>query len=205
MFFKSHRKMKAGAEPLVLNVAPAPGFFAGTEVATPYAWTKVEELRVGDTVLTAENGEQEIIGLEIGELSVSSHAAAAMQWPLLVPERALGNESTAMLSPAMRVVIEDEAAGALFGHGCVSVRAEALVGYRGIARAQVARPLQHVTLMFAEPQTVTAQGGMFFDLPDQNGVQNFLPLDDRQARLLMRQLSETDRKQRGGKPASTWI
>lgn len=205
MFFKSNRKIKAGAKPLLLNVAPAPGFFAGTEVATPFAWTKIEELRVGDTVLTAENGEQEIIGIEHGELRVASHAAAAGQWPLMVPERALGNESAVMLSPSMRVVIEDEAAGALFGHSCVSVRAEALVGYRGIARARVARVMQHVALAFDAPQTITAQGGMFFDLPDHKGVHNFLPIDDRQSRLLVRQMGEADRNQRSQAPATALL
>ena len=205
MFFKSNRKASKAVAPLVLNVAPAPGFFAGTEVATRYAWTKVEELKVGDAVLTAENGEQDIVGIERGELSVSAHAAAAGQWPLLVPEGAMGNEKAMMLSPGMRVVIENDAAGALFGHGCVSVRAEALIGYRGIARARVAGPMAHITLVFDAPQTVVAEGGLFFDVPDERGVNNFLPLDDRQSRLLMRNMTEADRKQRGRKIKAGWI
>ncbi|MEM9585009.1 MAG: Hint domain-containing protein [Pseudomonadota bacterium] len=205
MFFKSNRKMKQDAAPLVLNVAPVPGFFAGTEVATRYAWTKVEELSVGDTVLTAENGEQMIMGIERGSLTVASHAAAAGQWPLLVPEGALGNEKALMLSPGMRIVIEDEVAGALFGQPCVSVRAETLIGYRGIARARVGKTLEHVTLVFDKPQTVVAEGGLFFDVPDAKGVNNFLPLNDRQSRLLLRQLSHADREQRTRKVASGWI
>lgn len=205
MFFRSNKKMTKGAEPLVLNVAPTPGFFAGTEVATRYAWTKVEDLQVGDTVLTAENGEQEIVGLERGSLSVSAHAAAAGQWPLLIPEGALGNERPMMVSPGMRVVIEDEATGSLFDLPCVSVRAENLVGYRGIARARVARALAHVTLLFDNPQTLVAQGGMFFDVPDAKGVQNFLPLNDRQSRLLIRHMSEADRKEREQPGNANWI
>ncbi len=205
MFFKSNRKMSEGAEPLVLNVAPVPGFFAGTEVATRYAWTKVEELKVGDSVLTAENGEQMIMGIERGTLSVSAHAAAAGQWPLLVPEGALGNEKPLMLSPGMKIVIEDEVAGALFGQNCVSVRAENLIGYRGIARARVEKALKHVTLVFDKPQTVVAEGGLFFDVPDAKGVSNFLPLNDRQSRLLLRQMAHADRDKRGRKVASGWI
>lgn len=205
MFFKSNRKIKEGSAPLVLNVAPAPGFFAGTEVATRYEWSKVEDLQVGDMVLTAENGEQMIMGIERGSLTVAAHAAAAAQWPLLVPEGALGNEKALMLSPGMRVVIEDEAAGELFGHSCVSVRAETLIGYRGIARARVGKTLEHVTLTFDKPQTIVAEGGLFFDVPDASGVNNFLPLDDRQSRLLLRQMASADRAQRGRKIASGWI
>ena len=205
MFFKSNRKIQDGSAPLVLNVAPAPGFFAGTEVATRYAWSKVETLKVGDMVLTAENGEQMIMGIERGSLTVAAHAAAAKQWPLLVPEGALGNEKALLVSPGMRVVIEDETAGALFGHGCVSVRAESLIGHRGIARARVGKTLKHVSLVFDKPQTIVAEGGLFFDVPDAQGVSNFLPLDDRQSRLLLRQMSYTDREQRGRKIASGWI
>ncbi|WP_298293227.1 Hint domain-containing protein [uncultured Litoreibacter sp.] len=205
MFFKSKAKAAKAAAPLVLNVAPAPGFFAGTEVATRYAWTKVEDLKVGDTVLTAQNGEQDIVRIETGELNVSAHAAAAGQWPLLVPEGALGNEKAMMVSPGMRVVIEDDAAEALFGQSCVAVQAEALIGYNGIARARVSGPMAHVTLVFADPQCVVAGGGLFFDLPDARGVSNFLPLDERQSRQLVSRMSNAERKQRGPTPKAAWI
>ncbi len=205
MFFKSNRKLVKGAAPLVLDVAPTPGFFAGTQVPTRYAWTEVEALRAGDHVLTAENGEQEILAVETGTLTVSSHAAAAAQWPLLVPEAALGNAKPMMVSPGMRLVVEDEVASTLFGQPCVSARAESLIGYRGIARARVARPLGHVTLRFHAPQTIATQGGLFFDVADAQGVHNFLPLDDRQARLLVRHLAQSDEAERSRVVSAGWI
>ncbi|MCY4180561.1 MAG: Hint domain-containing protein [Litoreibacter sp.] len=94
MFFKSRRKAGKRPDPLVLNVAPAPGIFAGTQIATTDGAVPVEQLQKGDLVLTAENGVQEISGIEKGALSVSSHAAAAGHWPLMIPEGALGNESS---------------------------------------------------------------------------------------------------------------
>lgn len=192
MFFKPNRKITKGASPLVLNVAPAPGFFAGTRIATRYAWTAVEDLQVGDIVLTAENGEQSISGIEHGELSVSSHAAAAAHWPLLVPEAVLGNDAPLMVSPATRLVIEHEQAAELFGQPRVSVRGESLIGYRGIARARVGKSLSHVTLHFEEPQTLVAHGSLFFDVPCANRVHSFMPLDARQARLLLHHMGEAD-------------
>lgn len=205
MFFKSNRKARTEIEPLVLNIAPASGLFAGTLVGTPHRWAPVEELQVGDVVLTAENDKQTIIGIERGELSVASAKAAAGQWPLLVPEGALGNEQALLIAPTMRIVIEDPAAGMLFGENCVSVKADALIGYKGIARARVNQPLEHVTLVFDTPQTLVGPGGMFYDLPDMNGVLSFPALDARQARLLVRHMGESDRKRRTRKITPSWI
>lgn len=205
MFFKSNRKARTSIEPLVLNIAPASGLFVGTMIGTPYRWAPVEELQVGDDVLTAENGKQTIIGIERGELSVASAKAAAGQWPLLVPEGALGNEQALLVAPTMRLVIEDEAAGMLFGENCVSVKADALIGFKGIARARVHHALEHVTLVFDGPQTVVAPGGVFFDTPDMRGTHAFPTLGDRQARLLVRHMGESDRKRRSRKISPAWI
>jgi len=204
MFFKSSRKA-AKAAPLMLTTAPSAGIFAGTKLATRHRWTPVEELEVGDTVLTAEMGEQEITAIETAELSVSAAKANAKQWPLLVPEGAIGNEHAMLVSPDMRLVIEDEAAGVLFGEACVGVRAENLIGYRGIARARVKGDLTHVTLRFADAQTLVVEGGVFMDVPAAGGTQRFTPLNDRQARLLVRSMGEADRKSRARPVVSGWI
>lgn len=205
MFFKSNRKARTNQAPLVLNIAPAAGLYAGTMIGTPYRWAPVEELQVGDEVLTAENGKQKITGIERGVLSVASAKAAAGQWPLLVPEGALGNEAPILVAPTMRLVIEDEAAAVLFGESCVSVRADALIGYKGIARARMNQPFGHVTLTFDAPQTVVSQGGVFFDVADMAGSRCFPVLDDRQSRLLVRHMGESDRKRRKRKISPSWI
>ena len=205
MIFKSNRKMREDARPLLLTVAPAPGIFAGTEIATPYAWKPVEQIKLGDTVLTAEHGEQVVAGLETGALRVSSHKGAAKHWPLMIPEGALGNENSLIVSPGLRLVIEDEAAGLLFGETCVSVRAENFVGFRGIARANVPESLTHVTLMFERSVILVVEGGMFFDLPDLDGQHSFPCLDDRQSRLLIRQMGEADRRAKSRLVEAAWI
>jgi len=192
MFFKPNRKITDGASPLVLDVAPAPGVFAGTRIATRYAWTAVEELSEGDTVLTAENGEQPIAGIEHGVLRVSSHAAAAAHWPLLVPEGALRNDGPLIVSPATWLVIEHEEAANLFGQPRVSLRGESLIGFHGIARARVGDALPHVKLRFETPQVLMTQGNLFFDMPCAKAVHSYMPLDARQARLLLHRMGEAD-------------
>lgn len=204
MFFKSNRKA-AKAAPLVLTTAPSAGIFAGTKLATRHRWTPVEELQVGDTVLTAENGEQEITSIERRKLDLAAAKANAGQWPLLVPEGAIGNEHSMLVSPDMRLVIEDDAAGVLFGEACVGVRAECLIGYRGISRARVKSELTHVTVGFADAQTLVVDGGVFMDMPSPQGKQRFTPLNDRQSRLLVRNMGEEDRKSRARPVSVGWI
>ncbi|MEM6408301.1 MAG: Hint domain-containing protein [Pseudomonadota bacterium] len=206
MFFKSRRKAGKRPDPLVLTVAPAPGLFAGTMIATPDCVKPVEDLCLGDAVLTLENGAQEITGLEKAALSVASHAAAAEHWPLLIPQGVLQNNASLTVAPSMRLVLEDRVAGRLFGHNQVSLRAVNLVGYRGIARAQVARHMAHVTLQFDAPQIITAQGGVRFDLADAAQVHNVMPLSDRQARQFMRELTTGGRIARpNNRPGLAWI
>ncbi|WP_298261096.1 Hint domain-containing protein [uncultured Litoreibacter sp.] len=204
MFFKSNRKASK-VEPLVLTTAPSAGIFAGTKIATRHSWTAIEDLSVGDKVLTAERGEQEITHIETRDLSLASAKAAAGQWPLLVPEGAIGNDHAMLVSPDTRLVIEDEAAGVLFGEACVTVRAENLIGYRGISRARVNGDLTHVTLRFEDAQTLVAEGGVFLDIPAPNGLYRFTPLNDRQSRLLVRNMGEVDRKERARPVAVGWI
>ena len=56
----------------MLQTPARPGIFAGTKIATRRDWTPIEQLNVGDCVLTAEHGEQ-VGGLgELGCLGVAS-------------------------------------------------------------------------------------------------------------------------------------
>ena len=202
MFFKSRRNTDdtspVEAAPLVLTTAPKTGLFKGTRVGTPDKWALVEDLKPGDMVLTAEQGMQEITGIKRGELSVHKTLAAARQWPLHVPEGALGDNAAMLISPHMRLVVDDEAAGLLFGERCVSVRAEALIGYRGIARASDANALSHVLLEFEQSVTLVLEGGGVLDMAGPTGTYRFTPLSDRQSRLLIRHMGETDRLHRSG-------
>ncbi|RLJ59287.1 Hint domain-containing protein [Litoreibacter meonggei] len=203
MFFKSIRKT-AKVNPLVLTTAPSAGIFAGTKVATRHRWTPVEELQIGDKVLTAENGEQVILEIEVSTLSLASAKANAGQWPLLVPKGAIGNEHSMLVSPDTRLVIEDDAVGALFGEACVTVRAENLIGYCGISRARVKNDLIHVTIRFEGAETLVVEGGVFIDIPAPNGVLRFAPLNDRQSRLLARNMGGSDRMERARPVAAAW-
>jgi hypothetical protein len=205
MLFKTNRTGEQSVAPLMLSTKATPGIFAGTKIATRNEWTPIEQLNVGDFVLTAEHGEQVITAMEVSVLDVSSNKPMANQWPVHVPEGVLGNSQPLILAPGMHLVLENEAAGLLFGQDCVSLKAEDLIGYRGIARARISKPMSHYRIEFTHAVSLVVEGGVFFDMPSPAGAQRFETLDARQARLLVRHMGEEDHTHRSRKVASGWI
>lgn len=205
MLFKTNRTGEKRVPPLMLTVPETPGIFAGTRIATRNDWTPIEQLGVGDFVLTAEHGEQVITAVEVSELDASENSSVGASWPVHVPEGVLGNSAPLILAPDMHLVLEDDAAGLLFGQTCVSVKAEDLIGYRGVSRARIAQPLTRYTLQFTHGVSLVVEGGVFFDMPSPRGARRFKPLDPRQARLLVRHMGEEDYTHRSRRVASGWI
>lgn len=205
MLFKSNRTSEAPQKPLLLKTQETPGIYAGTKIATRDAWTPIEQLAVGDFVLTAEHGEQVITGFKKVVLDTGSNTVLGDQWPVLLPEGVIGNSSAMVVSPDMHLVVEDEAAGLLFGHTCVTLKAADLIGYRGVARARLAQPMTFYRLEFTHGVSLVAEGGIFFDMPSPRGARRFKALDARQARLLVRHMGEEDYAKRSRKVASGWI
>lgn len=205
MLFKTKRPGVQESSPLRLVNAPASGLFSGTRISTPGSWRAVEELEIGDKVSTLEQGDQEIIGLIPGVLNVGTTLAAARQWPLMVPAGALGDNDALLLAPHMRLVVDDAAVGLLFGELSATIRVEALIGYRGIARAREAAGLTHSRLEFEQPVTIILEGGGFLDMPNEQGAYRYPPLNDRQARLLMRHLSAHDQNDPIRPTDARWI
>ena len=205
MFFKQNRSRRVKSAPLVLDRAPSVGLFDGTMIGCPNRWAPVESLRVGDEVLTANGGPQRIAAIDNGTLKVSAAKAVAGQWPLMIPEGAIFNDSAMLVAPDTRLVLESEIASEMFGHACVSVAAKSLIGFRGIARARTHKRLHHVTLRLETPQTLVGQGNVFFDLPGATGSYLFPKLSDKQARLLTRYMGEDQKPIRSGALSPAWI
>ncbi|MES0865005.1 Hint domain-containing protein, partial [Ruegeria sp. SCPT10] len=107
-----------------------PCFVSGTEIATAKGLTTVERLKVGDRVITRDNGLQEIRW--IGSKRVSALGKLA---PIRIAPGVLGsNDQYLWLSPNHRVLKNSADMGALFGESEVLVAAKHLVGQPGITR-----------------------------------------------------------------------
>ncbi|MFA9230416.1 MAG: Hint domain-containing protein [Microgenomates group bacterium] len=116
------------------NVIPC--FTPGTLIATPRGEVQVQDLRVGDRVVTRDNGLQQIRWIGTKPMSWKDFAANAHLKPILVQAGSLGlglPERDMMVSPNHRVLVANDRTQLYFDEHEVLVAAKHLVGAGGIA------------------------------------------------------------------------
>ena len=137
-----------------------PCFTPGSLVATPKGEKRVEDLIVGDKVITRDNGIQEIrwagrCDLTRGDLLQSAHLK-----PVLIKAGSLGNglpERDMLVSPNHRMLVANDKTSLYFEEHEVLVAAKHLVGNDGI---QVAETLgtSYLHFMFDRHEVILADG-----------------------------------------------
>ena len=147
------------------ETATTHGLMAQTRVASNLGWRAVGALTVGDKVLTFDGGMQEIT-----EVRRMTHWEDALecdrnQWPVTVPENALGNRAALTLLPDQGILVESPAASDPFGDPYAVVPATALVGVRGIRRMAPVRATELTCISFAREQVIYAEGGALIYCP----------------------------------------
>lgn len=143
----------------------AEGMVAGTLVATEMGWLPVEDLRPGDRVVTFDNGMVPVRDAGLSQLMTGGSRVPRAYWPLLVPEKALGNRKEMLLLPEQSVLIESDEGENLFGDPFLLVAASALDGFRGIERVPPAPEMNIVTLRFDSEEVVYANGMVLMHCP----------------------------------------
>lgn len=116
------------------NVIPC--FTPGTLIATPRGEVQVQDLHVGDRVVTRDNGLQEIRWIGAKPMSWKDFAANTHLKPVLVQAGSLGfglPERDMMVSPNHRVLVANDRTQLYFDEHEVLVAAKHLVGASGIA------------------------------------------------------------------------
>ncbi|KPQ07694.1 MAG: Hint domain [Rhodobacteraceae bacterium HLUCCA12] len=144
----------------------AEGIIAGTLVATDMGWQPVEDLQAGDRVVTFDNGMRPLKAVGISTLWTAANQAPRAVWPLMVPERALGNRTALTLLPEQAVLIESDQAEAMFGDPFTLVSAASLEGYKGITRVPPSREMKVVSLQFNEEEVIYANGTTLVHCPN---------------------------------------
>ncbi len=107
------------------RVALATGLYAATPVQTALGWLPAASLRVGDLVMTRDDGLMPITGVQ------TEHRAAL--WSVRVPQDAVGTHAEILLPPGQPVLIRSSFALPFSGDDLGLVSATALEGWRGIA------------------------------------------------------------------------
>lgn len=137
-----------------------PCFTPGTRIATPSGERRVEELRVGDRVITRDNGIQEIRWVGQIEMSGVDLERAAHLKPVLIRQGALGNdlpERDMMVSPNHRVLVANDKTALYFEEREVLVAAKHLTGLDGVDIVDVSHTT-YIHIMFEQHEVVLSDG-----------------------------------------------
>ena len=127
-------------------------FTRGTMIATPSGEVAIEELKVGDMVLTRDHGPQPLRW--IGSRKVPAEGRLA---PVVFREGAIGNDRELRVSPQHRMLVTDWRADLLFGSTDVLVAAKDLVNGDTVYVAEGGE-VDYFHILFDTHQIVTANG-----------------------------------------------
>jgi Ca2+-binding RTX toxin-like protein len=141
------------------NIIPC--FTAGTTITTPSGPMLVEDLRVGDLVLTRDNGAQPIRWIGRRRLSAAELGANPKLRPVVFRKGSLGQglpTRDLTVSPQHRMLVQSSAAELHFGEHEVLVAARHFAGRLGIETVTGAAEVIYVHLMFDEHEIVLSNG-----------------------------------------------
>lgn len=174
------------------------GLLCGMHVATAHGWRAVEDVRVGDRVLTFDHGFQPVTDIQRDALALADAASAGDSGPLLVPRGALGNGADLWIMPEQGFLVESETVLDMMDDPFAVIPAQALKGFRGIRPAVPKDPARVSTLAFRNDEVIYVEGGLLAHCPrprcifteavPRNGL--YQVLNPRAARYLVACLSE---------------
>jgi len=126
-------------------------FVAGTRIATPSGPRTVEEIGVGDLVLTRDNGPQPVRWIGARRLDAGPDMA-----PIVFAPGSLGNDRALSVSPQHRMVIEGVNAELYFGTNQVLVAAKHLINGTTITQSDPGR-IRYYHLLFDRHEVIFAE------------------------------------------------
>jgi len=140
------------------NVIPC--FTPGSLIATPKGERLVEELQMGDKVITRDNGIQEIRWVGEKKLDWKALAANPHLKPILIRKGSLGNdlpERDMMVSPNHRMLVANDKTSLYFEEREVLAAAKHLVNNRGVHSVDT-MGVSYLHFMFDNHEVVLSDG-----------------------------------------------
>lgn len=153
-----------------LRVEKTTGMVQGTKVATRYGWCAIENISVGDLVLTFDGGLRPVTAIYTKKLSATQTQMPLHLVPYEVPAGALGNREDMWLLPEQSVMIESDAAEEFLGDAFALIPVHSLKGYRGIGPKALREELDLFILEFEEDEIVFANSGVLFHCPKRRDI-----------------------------------
>ncbi|WP_296426386.1 Hint domain-containing protein [Yoonia sp.] len=137
-----------------------PCFTPGTRIATPKGERLVQDLKIGDRILTRDNGIQSIVWVGHRSMTKADLAVAPELRPVLIRAGTLGGgqpERHMLVSPNHRVLIVSEMAQLYFEESEVLVAAKYLTDINGIDVVNVPGTT-YIHFMFENHEVVLSDG-----------------------------------------------
>ena len=137
-----------------------PCFTPGTMIATPQGERRVEDLQLGDRVITRDNGMQEIRWIGRRDLDGSELLQAPHLKPVLIRAGALGRglpESDLLVSPNHRILMNNEKTALYFEDREVLASAKHLTDLEGVDRVDTTS-VSYIHFMFDQHEVVLSNG-----------------------------------------------
>lgn len=137
-----------------------PSFTPGTLIATPRGERKVQDLSIGDRVVTRDNGIQEIRWVGQRRLTREELAKAEHLNPVLIPKGALSDglpERDMLVSPNQRLLVTSDQTALYFEEREVMAAAKRLTGVDGVEQVDLPE-VTYVFLMFDQHEVVLSNG-----------------------------------------------
>lgn len=157
-------------------------FTSGTMIQTARGPRMIDDLRLGDMIMTRDNGAQPLRW--IGQRRV---AAKGHNTPIHIAKGILGNDTDLLVSPNHRMLIATPNADLLFAENEVLVAAKNLISSDGISR-RTGGHVTYIHLLFEQHEIIMANGApseSFFP-----GEQALMSLDDAPRREVLRLFPE---------------
>ena len=146
--------------PDIFNI-DVPCFAAETMIDTPEGPRAVEDLAVGDLVLTADHGPQAIRWIKARKVHRWALSAAPHLRPIRIAAGALGPgcpEADLLVSPQHRMLVRSRIVERMFEAGEVLVGAKHLIGLPGIEVAEDVVDVTYVHFLCDQHEVVFANG-----------------------------------------------
>lgn len=140
--------------------AVTPCFTPGTHIATPRGLRLVENLRIGDPVVTRDNGVQHIRWTGLRGFGADDLRYASHLQPVLVLKDSLGDgvpERDMLVSPNHRLLVSNDKALVHFDEPEVLVAAKHLTGVKGVDAIETTA-ITYLHLMFDRHEVILADG-----------------------------------------------
>jgi len=142
------------------GVDEPPCFVAGTLIETPRGPRPIETLRMGDIVLTRDNGMQEVRWVGARHLDLLAGDDLGHLQPIRIRKDAFGKglpDRDVLLSPMHRVIVRDPLVGLLTGKDEVLCPVRQLVNGRSVIRENLHAVSYH-HLLFDDHQVLSSSG-----------------------------------------------